>query len=174
VCNPKGYVLKYENALQHLNISDSECKAMCEHKTENWILLPTSIYGAAVCLLIVNLESIREEKKEKEDPEYQPESNDGDSTLSRGSQTSLYFKFLVIFLEIIITFMVQGILIYKVYVETPKPDDDISGFCVVDRSLQIGAIAALTLWAVSTFGDIWTEGPPPHTFLVLLPPSIFL
>ena len=157
----------WKYSIPHFNITDAECKSLGEQKIENWVHLPESIYGAAICFLIVSRESFLElrneiDEKQKETDEFhraEDESilNNFKAKYSR-KQIIFFFKFIVMLGEIIITFLIQGILIYKVYDETPPPSSDTSGFCIVAPALQIGAIAALTLWTVSAFGDIWTEG----------------
>jgi hypothetical protein len=165
-----------------LAITNKEFSALQEQRDESWIQLPDSIYGSATCFIIVNHEKEAEIEARitqyKEDLKTNPnnpqiqkkitllkdEKNDNNINFS-----STFFMLLA---QIVFTFLMQGVLIWYVWEETPDPsakkttytntpgtyiEDDESGFCTVNPYLQIAAIAVLSIWTVSTFTDIWVE-----------------
>ena len=137
---------------------------MLEKKEESWVQLPTSIYGSAVCFLIVHLEKHNQlvneilQLNKESDQTYEmmdrlKELRYKQETLEKNYST----RVLILFSEIWITFLIQGCLILKVWDETEEPDSANSGFCFVNVSLQLAAIAVLTLWTTFSFNSIWVE-----------------
>ena len=65
---------------------------------------------------------------------------------------------LMLLVEILITFLMQGVLIFKVWYETKSPrEEEDNGFCQTHVSLQVAAITTLCLWTIGSFGDLWSE-----------------
>jgi hypothetical protein len=85
-------------------------------------------------------------------------------TIEALNNTAIY-RFVVLIFQITLTFLIQGMLIWMVWTETPDPDDsyqpdwnaDVNGLCSVSVFLQLAAIGTLCLWTMSSFTDILTE-----------------
>jgi len=165
-----------------LGITNKEFNSLQDQKEESWIKLPESIYGAATCFIIVNHEKDEEVKRKMEELEAasvkdpiarkKVEAMRREQNENRAAYLSTFFMLLA---QIVFTFLMQGVLIWYVWVETPDPsgEDDVvftrtdgttvsysrdsSGFCSVNPYLQVAAIAVLTIWTVSTFTDIFIE-----------------
>jgi hypothetical protein len=137
---------------------------LLEKKEENWVQCPASIYGSATCFLIVHLE--RHNQLVSEILQLYKESDPSNETVDRlkellykqeNLEKNYSTRVLILFSEIWITFLIQGCLILKVWEETDEPDSANSGFCFVNVSLQLAAIAVLTLWTTFSFNSIWVE-----------------
>lgn len=150
--------LVFPNNLKSLEITYKEYNGMISQKAEHWISLPKSIFGAAVCFLIVNHENYRDicEKQlclsDQHSEEYLELEND-----RRNISVVFWTRCFMLFVEIFGTFLVQGVLIWSVYNQTPPQFGDESGLCTEHSYLQIAAIATLTLWTISAYTDTWTE-----------------
>lgn len=155
---------KKEFAVDHLEITEKEYKGIMEDKTEHWVNCPASIYGASICFLIVNREISLEYERDVYDLEHTSEiSNEDQKKLDnlRYKQArfegSFKYRALMLFAEIWVCFLVQGILIWHLWYQTPDPASLNNGFCYVKQTLQVGAITTLTLWTISNYTDIWLE-----------------
>jgi hypothetical protein len=140
-----------------INITLSYLSFCQYHIGEHWISLPQSIFGAAVCFLIVNHENYLEVTEDL----LELDPSDEKYAELEAVKTNIEFTFrtrcVMLCVEIVVTFLIQGVLIYSVYVETPPPYPETSGLCTMGRALQLAAIATLTLWTISSYSDIWTE-----------------
>ena len=175
----------YQFNNKYLMITENESKLMQEQKNENWISLPQSIYGAAVCFIIVSSENYIELTQSLEAlvniSVLSPKEADKKRAIEKslkGIWKDFFVRSFLLLSEILLTFLMQWILIYKVYEETPGPraleweinpmaisdnneaifvQEEESGFCTTASTLQIGAMAVLTLWTLDSLKDIWTE-----------------
>ena len=130
-------------------------------KEEHWLQLPESIYGSGVCYLIVYSELLKQlEGLTTDAVDFSRSFNE-----IKNLKYTAFYRLFVLFFQITFTFLIQGVLIWMVWTETPSPDDfyqlewneEVNGLCSVSVFLQLAAIGTLCLWTMSSFTDVLTE-----------------
>jgi hypothetical protein len=155
--NPFDEKLVFPDNRTLLEITKKEYDGLITQRGEHWVSLPPSIYGAAVCFLIVNHENYRGICEQMDQVN---EFSEEWSILEEDKKSIINVfrtRCVMLFIEIFGTFLIQGVLIYSVYHETPPQFDSSSGLCYLHAYVQLAAIATLTLWTISSYSDVWTE-----------------
>ena len=143
-----------------------EYTSLKENNLENWVQLPNSIYGATVCFMLVQHERDMEYgaiKKELEDKQKMFFDPDVEKRIREINRIRMYsygkytYALAMLLFEIAITFSVQLLLIWFVFIETHPPYSPLSFFCGTDDILQMVSITVLCFWTISTFTDMFLE-----------------